>query len=107
MSKPIDFAKRRRAEGRSLRRATRELNEIIARVAPQQGIDLKTMVHTTLEQRSEAKRLLAERLQESVVPLFVSNHSGPPDRIGSCVLVRVDSELYAFTAAHVIQEVGS
>jgi hypothetical protein len=45
-------------------------------------------------------------LQESVVPLFIYR-AGQPDRLGSCVLVLLDSEFYAFTAAHVIQDAGS
>jgi len=49
---------------------------------------------------------LTERLQESVVPLFIYR-DGQPDRIGSCVLVRLDSESYAFTAAHVIRDASS
>jgi hypothetical protein len=49
---------------------------------------------------------LSQRLQESVAPLFIIDR-GKPDRIGSCVLVRLDSEFYAFTAAHVIRDAGS
>ncbi len=40
------------------------------------------------------------------MPLFIYR-DGQPDRIGSCVLVRLDSESYAFTAAHVIRDAGS
>jgi hypothetical protein len=40
------------------------------------------------------------------VPLFIGDSDGQPDRIGSCVLVRLDSDHFAFTAAHVIQEAG-
>jgi hypothetical protein len=40
------------------------------------------------------------------VPLFIYR-DGQPDRIGSCVLVRLDSEFCAFTAAHVIRDAGS
>jgi hypothetical protein len=56
--------------------------------------------------KEEEKRLLTERLQESVVPLFIYR-DGQPDRIGSCVLVHLDSEFYAFTAAHVIRDASS
>ena len=40
------------------------------------------------------------------MPLFIYR-DGQPDRIGSCVFVRLDSDFYAFTAAHVIRDVGS
>src|SRR5580700_1317497 len=46
--------------------------------------------------------MLAERLAHSVLPLFIETGRGP-DRIGSCVLVRVDSRSYAFTAGHVVE----
>jgi hypothetical protein len=42
-----------------------------------------------------------------VSPLFIADGNGPPDRIGSCVLVRLDSEFFAFTASHVISEAGT
>lgn len=57
--------------------------------------------------KSEEQRLLAERLQESVAPLFIRGTNGRPDRIGSCVFVRLDSGFFAFTAAHVIREANS
>lgn len=50
---------------------------------------------------------MAERLQEPVVPLFIGDDQGHPDRIGSCVLARLDTGLYAFTAAHVIDAIAS
>ena len=56
--------------------------------------------------KEKEKQLLTERLQESVVPLFIYR-DGQPDRVGSCVLVRLDLEFYAFTAAHVIRDAGS
>lgn len=40
------------------------------------------------------------------MPLFVGNNYGRPDRIGSCVLTRLDAEFFAFTAAHVIRSAG-
>src|SRR5215472_8240120 len=106
MSKRIDFAKQRRDQGRSLSTAVRELTAMIEPVAHQHGIDLRAILGEALARKEEEKRLLTERLQESVVPLFI-NRDGQPDRIGSCVLVRLDSEFYAFTAAHVIKDAGS
>jgi hypothetical protein len=106
MSKRIDFAKERKLQGRSLGSAVRELAELVQPVAEQHGVDLRAHLAEDLARRSEEKRLLAERLQESVAPLFISHGGGQPDRIGSCVLVRLDSEFFAFTAAHVISEAG-
>src|SRR5260370_31803300 len=95
----IDFPKQRRAEGRLLGRAVRKL----VAAMQQLGINCEQARDATSAQH----QLLAERLQDSVVPLFIRNRSEQPDRIGSCVLVRLDSEVYAFTAAHVIRAVGS
>jgi hypothetical protein len=52
---------------------------------------------------AEHGRKLAQRLGQSVLPLFIEDERGRPDRLGSCVLVRVDSNFYAFTAGHVLQ----
>lgn len=106
MSKRIDFAKQRRDQGRSLRSAIRDLTAMMEPVAHQQGINLRAILNEVSARKSEEERLLTERLQESVVPLFI-NRAGQPDRIGSCVLVRLDSEFFAFTAAHVIRDAGS
>lgn len=107
VSKRIDFAKERRAEGRSLNTAVRELVQLIQPVAQQHGIDFQARLDEASARESEERRLLAERLQESVVPLFIGDRGGRPDRIGSCVLVRLDSDLFAFTPAHVIREAGN
>jgi hypothetical protein len=106
VSKRIDFAKERRAQGRSLTNAVRKLIQLIQPLAQQHGIDFQARLNDASARKSEERRLLAERLQESVVPLFVGKRDGP-DRIGSCVLVRLDSDLFAFTAAHVILEAAS
>jgi hypothetical protein len=106
MSKRIDFAKERRDQGRSLSSAVRELTAMIEPLAQQHGIHLQRILDEASARKEEEKRLLTERLQESVVPLFIYR-DGQPDRIGSCVLVRLDSEFYAFTAAHVIRDAGS
>jgi hypothetical protein len=106
MSKRIDFARKRRAQGRSLSRAVHELAALIQPITNENGIDLQARLSEASARKSEERRLLAERLQESVVPLFI-NRGGQPDRIGSCVLVRLDSDFFAFTAAHVIQDADS
>lgn len=107
MSKRIDFAKQRRLQGRSLTSAVREFVELGQPIAEQQGVDLRARLAEGVARWSEERRLLAERLQESVAPLFIAHGDGQPDRIGSCVLVRLDSEFFAFTAAHVIRDVGT
>ncbi|MGC2332844.1 MAG: hypothetical protein WA581_15430 [Candidatus Acidiferrales bacterium] len=106
MSKRIDFAKQRRDLGRSLSNAVCEIKTMVQPVAHQHGIDLQAILKEASARKEEEKRLLTERLQESVVPLFI-NRAGHPDRIGCCVLVRLDSEFYAFTTAHVIRDAGS
>jgi hypothetical protein len=106
MSKRIDYAKERRLAGRSLSSAVRELLESVQPLADEQGVDLQARLGESLARRSEERRLLAERLQESVVPLFIGDNDGQPVRIGSCVLVRLDSDFLAFTAAHVIRDGG-
>jgi len=106
MPKRIDFAKRRRAEARSLSHAAHELADLIQPIANQNGIDLQARLRDALAQKSEKRYLLAERLQQSVLPLFTMR-SGHPDRIGSCVLVRLNSDFFAFTAAHVIRDANS
>ena len=106
MSKRIDFAKERRDQGRSLSSAVRELTAMMEPLAHQRGIDFQRILDESSARKEEEERLLTERLQESVVPLFICR-DGQPDRIGSCVLVRLDSEFYAFTAAHVMQDAGS
>jgi hypothetical protein len=106
MPKQIDLAKQRRDQGRSLTSAVSELKAMMEPVAQQAGINLRAILDEASARKEEDKQLLTERLQESVVPLFIYR-DGQPDRIGSCVLIRLDSEFYAFTAAHVIRDAGS
>jgi hypothetical protein len=107
VSKRIDFAKERRAQARSLNNAARTLARLIQPVAQQHGIEFQAHLKEASARKSEERRQLAEGLQGCVVPLFIGNRDGQPDRIGSCVLVRLDSDLFAFTAAHVIREAAS
>jgi hypothetical protein len=101
MSNQIDFAGKRRAEGRSSSKAVHGIAALLQPIANQNGIDLEACLREATARKSEERRVFAERLQESVVPLFVYR-GGQPDRIGSCVLVRLDSDFFAFTAAHVV-----
>ena len=106
MPKRIDFAKQRRDQGRSLTNAVSELKAMMEPIAQQAGINLRAILDEASARKEKDKQLLTERLQESVVPLFIYR-DGQPDRIGSCVLIRLDSGFYAFTAAHVIRDAGS
>ena len=106
-SKQVDFVKERRILGRYLSCGVREVAALIQPLANQQGIDLQARLNEAAARSSEERRLLAERLQESVVPLFIDDRAGQLDRIGSCVLVRLDSDFFAFTATHVVRDVGS
>ncbi|MGA7237795.1 MAG: hypothetical protein WBY44_19065 [Bryobacteraceae bacterium] len=76
-------------------------------LAQLEGFDLQARLNEAADRSAQGRRLLAEWLQESVVPLFIQNSKGQPDRIGSCVLVCLDSDFFAFTAAHVIRDCGS
>ena len=107
MSKQIDFSKERRRHGRALTAAVQELVERARTVAEQQGIDLQAALDKAAVREADERRKLTERLQESVVPLFIGDDKGLPCVIGSCVLVRLNSDLFAFTAAHVIRSVAS
>ena len=82
----------------------RELADSLTPIAAQQGIDLQTFLAEANTKRTEQRRRLAERLQESIAPLFIGDEQGRPDRIGSCILVRLDSDFFAFTAAHVLRD---
>jgi hypothetical protein len=80
MPKRIDFAKQRRDQGRSLSSAVRELTAMMEPVARQHGINLRAILNEASVRKSEEERLLAERLQESVVPLFI-NRTGQEYRV--------------------------
>jgi hypothetical protein len=54
----------------------------------------------------EQKKRIANRLIESVLPIFVEDENGRPTRLGTCVLVLVDSNFFAFTAGHVLDDAG-
>lgn len=107
MSNRTNLAKRRKVQARALSDLVDDLVALAAPTAELHGIDLRTRLGEAAARRAEEQRQLAERLQESVVPLFTDDERGRPDRIGSCVLVRLDSDHYAFTAAHVLRDVGS
>src|SRR6185437_2637659 len=107
MSHRVDFAKERRFQGRALNDAVRELAALMQPLVHEEGMDLQARLDEASARRAEEQRQLAERLQESVAPLFIADSTGRPDRIGSCVLVRLGADFFAFTAAHVTRDAGS
>lgn len=107
MSSRANLAKQRKIQARAFSDLVDDLVALAAPVAQLQGVDLQAQLAEAVARRAEEQQRLAERLQESVVPLFMDDDRGRPDRLGSCVLVRLDSDYYAFTAAHVLRDVGS
>lgn len=59
-----------------------------------------------LSQQRAAERgeRLARRLIPSVLPVFVIDDRGHPERRGSCVLIQIGECRFAFTARHVLNE---
>lgn len=107
MADRTNFVGKRRADARVFSTLAETLIDLSRPLAAQQGIDLDVRLHAASELRREEHQRLVERLLQSVLPLFIENEFGRPSRIGSCVLVRVKSNYYAFTAAHVTKEAGS
>lgn len=106
MPKQTDFSAQRRAAGRALTEFTDLLVNFCQPFASQAGINLQAHLNETAVRRAAERRNLAERLQRSVLPLFIDDERQEPSRIGTCVLVSVDSDYYIFTAAHVIRDAG-
>ena len=107
MSTATNFSRKRKKAVRGFSALVDMLVAISKPLAGQPGIELQARLDEALMRRAEEQQLLAERLQRSVLPLFIEDDEGRPDRIGSCVLARLDSSYYAFTAAHVIRDAGS
>jgi hypothetical protein len=101
----MDFAQKRRTEGRSASAAVEDIIALLKPIAAQAGVDLQGRLEEAAAQKEVERRELAERLQRAVMPLF-KYHRGYPGTLGSCVLVRLDSTCYAFTAAHVLRDAG-
>jgi hypothetical protein len=102
----MDFAQKRRAQGRSASASVREIIALLQPLAEQQGVDLQGRLEEAEAQNEEKQRQLAERLQRAVLPLFM-DLGRYPGTLGSCVLVRLDSTCYAFTAAHVLKDAAA
>jgi hypothetical protein len=103
----VNLAQQRKAQARALSASIDQLVALSQPLADQQGIDLQALLDQAEARSAEEQQQLAERLQESVLPLFVHDDRGCPSLLGSCVLVRLDSDYYAFTAAHVLRDAGS
>jgi hypothetical protein len=102
----MDLVQKRRAEGRSGRASIEGIIALLKPLADQHGVNLQGRLEEAEAQTKERGRQLAERLQRAVLPLFIYRR-GYPGTLGSCVLVRLDSTCYAFTAAHVLRDAGS
>lgn len=65
-------------------------------------------IRADAQSRSEERSTrLAHRLIRSVLPLFVMDERDHLERIGTCVMVRVDSQLFLLTAGHVLTDAGT
>jgi hypothetical protein len=107
MLEQTNFAAQRRADARAFRTFVDTLVAVSRPFAEQEGLDLQARLDEAAVRRAEERRQLAERTQRCVLPLFVEDAQGRPNRIGSCVLVRLHSDHYAFTAAHVLRQAGT
>jgi len=94
----MDFAQKRRTEGRSASAAVEDIIALLKPIAAQQGVDLQGRLEEAAAQKEVERRELAERLQRAVMPLF-KYHRGYPGTLGSCVLVRLDSTRNATKSA--------
>jgi hypothetical protein len=103
----MNLAQRRNAQARAFSSSVDLIVALSQPFADRQGVDLQALLDEAAVRRAEERRQLAERLQQSVLPLFIQDGRVRPDRLGSCVLVRLDSSCYAFTAAHVLRDAGS
>src|SRR5712692_1360718 len=86
MSRRTDFPKERRTQGRALSTSVRQLTELMKTLAEQEGVDLQALLNEAAARKAEERRQLAERLQQSVVPLYIGDDKGRPGVLGSCVL---------------------
>jgi hypothetical protein len=102
---PMDFAQKRRTEGRKASASIEDIIALLQPIAMQAGVDLQGRLEEAAAQSELDRRGLAERLHRAVMPLF-KYHRGYPGTLGSCVLVRLDSTCYVFTAAHVLRNAG-
>jgi len=94
----MDFAQKRRTEGRKASAAVEDIIALLKPIAAQAGVDLQGRLEEAAAQKEVERRQLAERLQRAVMPLF-KYHRGYPGTLGSCVLVRLDSTRNATKSA--------
>ena len=79
------------------------VTSLLGEMYPKEAAEARLFAQTNGEAQ---KRRIANRLIESVLPIFVADASGRPTRLGTCVLVLIDSNFFAFTAAHVLEDAG-
>ncbi len=72
-----------------------------------ESVDLGAILKNSAAVTAKRKKDLAERLTQTVLPLFLQDEKERPWPFASCVLARVEGHFYAFTAGHVLESVGS
>jgi hypothetical protein len=103
----MNLAQLRKVQARAFSALVDKIVTLTETSADRDGVDVRAALAEAAARGVEERRQLAERLQKSVLPLFIHDGRVCPDALGSCVLVRVDSKCYAFTAGHVLRDAGS
>jgi hypothetical protein len=108
MPKRVDFAKQRRAQGRALDGAVRELATLIQPLAEQDGMDLHVRLDEASARRAEEQRQLG-RTPPTVCRSSVYRRQFWPTRKNWFLCPRAVGcrLLRALTAAHVIRDAGT
>jgi hypothetical protein len=68
-------------------------------------VDLAARLQEVAAETVRRKFELAERLKQTVLPLYLQDERERPWPFASCVLAKVEGRLYAFTAGHVLEKV--
>jgi hypothetical protein len=76
-----------------------------AKVGSTEIVDLAARLQEAAAETAKRKCELAERLKQTVLPLYLQDERERPWPFATCVLARVEGRFYAFTAAHVLEKV--
>jgi hypothetical protein len=68
-------------------------------------VDLAAVLQEAAAATAKRKLELAERLKQTVLPLYLQDEKARPWPFASCVLGKVEGRFYAFTAGHVLEKV--
>lgn len=63
---------------------------------------IKSVGEVLLERIDECVDAASKHFSDAIRPIYLSNHQGIPEHIGSCVLLMVNKAPHLLTAAHVI-----